>query len=332
MADRRVFAALLAFSWSLACEDEGPPARWQIGLAVEETEGAFLSVWGRDRGEVYAVGGNPSHGAMRRFDGGAWVEEALPDGMPLVNWVAGLEGDGGALLWLAGNEGQLARRGPAGEWARMSLTSTSALWGVWAAADDDAWAVGGDIPGDGPVLARWDGASWTELELPAADREFDALFKVWGHARDRVWAVGHRGVVFHFDGAAWSQQLAGTTSDLISLWGTPDGGLVAVGGRSNGVIARYDAATATWTSQTIGELPGLNGVWVDAAGEAFVVGMDGVVLTIEPGGFTWRELDRSARPDTLHGAFGLPDGARFGVGGDLLFNPPWTGVIVQFLP
>jgi len=323
---------LLVFASMLACEDGAEPARWALGLKVDETVGTFLNAWGSERGEVYAVGGNPDRGAMWRFDGAIWTAESVPEDMPLINWVSGLDTDAGASLWFAGNAGQLALREPSGGWTRMALTSSSALWGIFAGADDDVWAVGGDIPGDAPVLAHWDGAGWTELAPPPADRKYDALLKVWGHASDRVWAVGHRGVVFRFDGSAWTQQLAGTTSDLISLWGTPEGGLVAVGGRANGVIARYDASADAWTSQTIGELPGLNGVWVDATGEAFAVGIDGVVIAIEPGGFEWRELDRSARPDTLHGAFGLPDGARFGVGGNLLYSPPWTGVIVQLLP
>ncbi|MCA9684458.1 MAG: hypothetical protein KC457_19850, partial [Myxococcales bacterium] len=135
---------------------------------------------------------------------------------------------------------------------------------------------------------------------------------------------------FHFDGSAWTQQLAGTSRDLISLWGTGPDEIISVGGRANGIIARYDGSA--WSSETIGELPGLNGVWMAEDGTAFAVGVDGIVIEIEPGGFEWTELDRSVRPDTLHGAFGLADGSRFAVGGNLLFSPPWTGVIVQWLP
>ncbi|MFV8749659.1 WD40/YVTN/BNR-like repeat-containing protein [Nannocystaceae bacterium ST9] len=312
------------------CEPDPAPTHWSIALEVDDSVGAFLAAWGRERGEVYAVGGNPDRGALWRFDGAAWTGEELPADMPLVNWLIGFETEAGTVLWLAGNQGQLAHRGPTGEWTRMALANEGALWGIWGASEDDVWTVGGDIPGDAPQLAHWDGASWTASELPATDREFDALLKVWGSASDRVWAVGQNGVILHYRGGEWTQQLAGVSADLISLWGTGEDEIVAVGGRSNGVIARYDGST--WTSQTIGELPGLNGVWIDAEGRAFAVGIDGVVIEIAPGGFEWTELDRHARPDTLHGALGLADGSRFGVGGSLLFSPPWTGVIVQYLP
>jgi hypothetical protein len=326
-----------------ACEPEPGPTSWSVGLERDQEFGALLSVWGPERSEIYAVGGNPDAGAMIRFDGAAWVDSALPPGFPLANWIFGFastEPGRGTILWVAGNHGQVARRAADGQWAVMDLASDlgtdSALWGIWGAADDDVWTVGGDIPGDDPVLAHWDGSAWTRVPLPALDREFAALLKVWGTGAEQVFALGHRGVVLHHsgeqgpDGPVWTQQLAGTSADLISLWGTGPDQIVAVGGRSNAVIARYDGTA--WTSETIGQLPGLNGVWLDADGTGFAVGGEGVVIEIAPNSFTWTELDRQARPDVLHGGFGLADGARFGVGGNLLFSPPWTAIVVQYLP
>ena len=179
------------------------------------------------------------------------------------------------------------------------------------------------------MLSHFDGTEWTPAELPELDRELDALFKIWGSGPDDVFAVGRYGVILHYDGSTWEQQLAGTSSDLISLWGTGPGEIVAVGGRSSGVIARYDGQS--WSSETIGMLPGLNGVWVNNTGTAFAVGLEGFALEIPAGTFDYVELDRSVRPDVLHGAFGFADGSRVGVGGNLLFSPPWTGVIVQFM-
>ena len=327
----RLLLAALASLPVLACEpDPQPAAAWTIAATRDTEFGALLSVWGPSRSEIYAVGGNPDAGAMLRFDGEAWVDDSVPDGFPLANWVFGFEAEGGTILWLAGNTGQVARRDAAGAWTTMDLGTDSALWGIWGTSDTDVWTVGGTIPGDDPVLAHWDGDAWTRVNLPEVDREFDALLKVWGTGPDDVFAIGHRGVILHWDGAAWTQQLAGTTADIVSLWGTGPDEILAVGGRANGVLARYDGAA--WTSETIGMLPGLNGVWLDADGAGFAVGVEGVAIEIEPGGFEWTVVDRSARPDTLHGAFGLADGARFGVGGNLLFSPPWTAVVVQTLP
>ena len=147
-------------------------------------------MWGPAIDEVYAVGGNPDRGAMWRYSGSTWAAESIPDDMPLVNWVYGVESDAGPVLWLAGNEGQLARRGPEGNWTRMSLPASSALWGIWGSHDDDMWTVGGDIPGDAPQLAHWDGSAWTDALLPATDRDFDALLCVLGGSQEAV--VGSR--------------------------------------------------------------------------------------------------------------------------------------------
>ncbi|MCA9702121.1 MAG: hypothetical protein KC431_31660, partial [Myxococcales bacterium] len=73
--------------------DPEPEAEWTIGLEVDQSVGAFLSAWGSSRDEVYAVGGNPDAGAMARFDGSAWTDESIPDGMPLINWVHGSAGE-----------------------------------------------------------------------------------------------------------------------------------------------------------------------------------------------------------------------------------------------
>ncbi|PRQ05743.1 hypothetical protein ENSA5_00630 [Enhygromyxa salina] len=313
------------------CEPEpAPEPAWEIGFEADESFGALLSAWGPSPTELYAVGGNPERGAMIRFDGDAWSEQALPEGFPLANWVFGLPAEGGTTLWVAGNEGMAARRDVDGSWTTMDLGTTGPLWGIWGTADSNMWAVGGSIPGDEPILAHYDGSAWTMVPIPALDRELDALFKVWGTSSTQVFAVGHSGVILHYDGSEWTQQLAGTASDLISLWGTGPNEIVAVGGRSNGVIARYDGQA--WRSETIGMLPGLNGVWLDSEGTGFAVGVEGLVIEIPAGTFDYEELDRSARPDVLHGAFGFDEGARVGVGGNLLFSPPWTGVIVQYLP
>jgi hypothetical protein len=190
--------------------------------------------------------------------------------------------------------------------------------------------VGGDLPGDEPVLSHYDGSAWTSTPIPPLDRELDALFKVWGSGPTDVFAVGQAGVILHYDGSEWTQQLAGTASDLISLWGTGPNEVVAVGGRSTGIIARYDGQA--WESAKIGMLPGLNGVWLDAEGEGFAVGVDGVTIEIPGGSLEAQNFERPGFPLLLHGAFGLEDGARFGVGGNLQSSPPWTGIIVQFLP
>jgi hypothetical protein len=101
----------------------------------------------------------------------------------------------------------------------------------------DVWVVGGDAAASGdappaPVLLHFDGTAFAPVALPPVDRTFRALFKVWAADATHVWAVGQSGVVLAFDGRAWTQVLAGTDQDLISLWGTGPTQVAAVGGRS----------------------------------------------------------------------------------------------------
>src|SRR5690606_26285308 len=65
----------------------GSRAPWAIGLERDAESGALLSVWGPSPSQVYAVGGNPESGAMVRFDGERWVDDALPDDFPLTDWI-----------------------------------------------------------------------------------------------------------------------------------------------------------------------------------------------------------------------------------------------------
>ena len=307
----------------LACPAPTPewPDAWEQSLRVDRDVGAFLSVWGPSPQEVYAVGGNPTAGVIRRFDGEGWREEALPPGTPLLNWIDGSSG----AVWVVGNDGVALRQRPGGGWERHDTGVTAPLWGVWGAALDDIWAVGGEAsdPEGVGVMVHWDGAAWAEVALPPLDRASNALFKVWGTAPDHAFAVGRAGVILRYDGAAWVQVPSGTSRDLISLWGAGPDEIVAVGGRGNAVVARWDGAA--WTSEVIGAAAGLNGVWVDDARRAWVCGVLGGTGVIAPGERSF-EVE-SITNLVLHGAFGFDGGPRFVVGGSLDSAPPWEGVV-----
>lgn len=301
----------------------GAGAGWVQSLQAGTEHGAFLSVWGPSASEVYAVGGqlgDDSHGTVMRYDGAAWTEVALPDGTPSLNWVYGVDGE----LWVVGYEGAALRREGDG-WVTTPTPTTSMLWGVWGSAKDELWAVGGDAVDDAPVLLRWDGAAWAEVALPAIDPDCHGLFKVWGSAADDVTIVGDRGVTLRYDGASWSASDSGSIADLISVWGPGDATRVAVGGRANGRVARWDGAA--WTGETLA-IPGLNGVWVDDAGVATIVGWQGYVATVQPGAFEPVQED-SDTPLLLHAVYGFAGGPRFAVGGSLQSAPPFVGVIVM---
>lgn len=312
-----------------------PAGGWETSAELDTDVGALFSVWAATPDLVYAAAGQPlagglSRGAILRWDGAQsqWSREPLPDDVPGLNWVFGV----GQRRVLVGDLGViLVRDGDEGEWTRYGCGTILPLWGVWGAAPDDLWAVGGDGFNRDPIACHFDGAAWTLAELPALAIESHALYKVWGTATDDVWAVGDAGLLVHFGGPAtgWVETPSGTESDLISLWGTGPAEILAVGGRTTGVLARWDGAQ--WTTQEVPALAGLNGIWMAPDGTATVVGPQGGAGTVAPGALAVDAED----PGTglaLHGVFGLPGVERWAVGGSLDMAPPYVGIVLHRAP
>lgn len=305
-------------------ETGDPPAAWQVVHQAGEDEGALLSVWGLAPDDVFAVGGQiqPNTGTVLHYDGATWSREELPADTPMLDWVFGA----GDRVWAVGRLGTILVRS-AGVWSSEASPTTTILWGVWGASEDELWAVGGNGTSDTPVLLRRDGAtqSWALVELPPLGVTSHGLFKVWGSGAADVWAVGDRGAALHFDGASWTAHPSEAAVDLISVWGSPSEGFVAAGGRASGHVARLEGGA--WLGQTL-DTPGLNGVWIDPAGPITLVGNQGTIFSLEPGGFSLG-AEPSPTPMVLHGVFGFSGGPRFAVGGSLLAPPPYVGVILE---
>jgi hypothetical protein len=83
------------------------------------------------------------------------------------------------------------------------------LDGVFAAADDDVWAVGvsyvNEEGGENqPLAMHWDGTEWRSVPLPTSPSPEAGLLDVDGSSSDNIWAVGLNSPALHWDGAAWS--------------------------------------------------------------------------------------------------------------------------------
>lgn len=310
-----------------------PEQGWMTSLEVGEGVGAFFSVWGPAPSMVYAVASQPldgglSAGALQRWDGNAWSALPLPPDTSGLNWVFGT----GDRRFLVGELGViLVRDGDEGEWTRYGCETILPLWGVWAAAPDDAWAVGGDGFNRDPIACHFDGEAWTQATLPELSIESHALYKVWGTASDDVWAVGQDGLLMHWTGEAegWVEVPSGTTSDLISLWGTGPDEILAVGGRTTATLARYDGTS--WAVQDVPEVLGLNGIWMASDGTATVVGPFGGAGVVEPGALSITAED-SGTILALHGVFGFDGVERWAVGGSLDMAPPYVGIALRRIP
>lgn len=320
-----------------ACaEPDGP---MDSGLVLDNWEvafdatpyGAFMSVWGTSGSDVYTVGGQPffadePHGVVFHFDGEIWEQLDVPDGA-MLNWVHGA----GDTVWVVGEEGRALRFRDGAFVDEIETGVDVTLWGVWAASEDDVWAVGGNaLDRNGtPVIVHFDGTAWETHAIPELDRGgVFALFKVWGTRGDHVFAIGMSGVIIHWDGTAWSQLPSGTGTDLVSLWGRADDDIIAVGGRGNGVFGRWNGSA--WSFETLDQVSGLNGSFMAPDGAIVVNGSFGRMLEVTDHGL----VDIDARIDNdFHAVWGDPEsGACFAVGGTLTGGTPWQGDVLISRP
>jgi hypothetical protein len=166
---------------------------------IREVSGDLQAIWGSGPDTVVAVGG----------------EWSTPqDGGTIVRTV-----DGGA-TWT------------------VSRHPNVVFTGVWGTGDGRMWAVGRRVaprlPEEAVVLHSFDGGeSWAEASLPPEQdpvlRVNPPLNGVWGTDGENVYAVGERGVIFHFNGAAWWRMSSGTRARLRAVTGTAWNDVTAAG-------------------------------------------------------------------------------------------------------
>lgn len=317
-------AAVLALT-ALRCTDPPEPAEPAWAQAFDARAlGWLLNVWGPSGDDLYAVGGNASEALVMRFDGRAWSRVSLGVSTPRLHWIYGFGHDD---LTAVGDHGTV-RHWDGHTWTSQPVPTDAPLWGVWGAAPNDLWSVGGTGGGDAsPVLLHYDGAVWTAVPVPTLMRAgIGAFYKVWGTGADNVYVVGQRGVVLHRTGGAWREELAGVSGDLVSIWGTDASHILAVGGRGNALVTRWDGHA--WTARSLDPLPGLNGVWMRTPDAAHAVGVNGVVIRLDLATLTVTE-ERAPTTLDLHAVFGDSRGGLTAVGGSLGSTAgPFYGVAI----
>jgi hypothetical protein len=324
----RAALLLLALAGCPADEPACEPG-WR-GLA-DALPGAALSVQGTAADDVWIVGGGLGLGGplVRRWDGDRWraLDVTAAIGARSLWWVwpetrASAAGGGATgAAWLVGEAGAVVRvAGASGALVDHSMPTAATLYGVWGAAPDDVWIVGGIANGrrdaEDDLVWRWDGAELTPAAgVPARGA---TLFKVWGSAADDVWISGEGGAMLHWDGATFtdhSGELA-TLSSVLTVHGCAADDVWAIAGQA--LYRRDGAAWARRTDVTLGSAA--NGV---ACGRerVLVVGNAGLKASLDRATGAWTD-DRRAPPTftDLHGAWIDPAGRAWAVGGN--FNQP----------
>ena len=211
---RRMVVSIIFMGLMMGCPPDPPePSEGWTDAFDASDLGWFLSTWGPSADDLYAVGGSLDDGLMMHYDGATWSEVAAIGDVPLLNWVHGLAADD---IFVVGNGGT-ALHWDGALWTPMDTPTEEDLWGVWAAAPDDVYAVGGrGLATAEATILHYDGTAWSAVEVPELMRpNVFAFFMVWGSAADDVWVVGQRGAVLHYDGTEWTEQLVGTSEDVI---------------------------------------------------------------------------------------------------------------------
>jgi photosystem II stability/assembly factor-like uncharacterized protein len=308
-----------------------PPEQEGWTVIAEDLPGALLSVYAPSADNVWAVGSDPGDGQgpmVMRYDGKELrrlTVEATSD----IWWVAPGSGD---TLWMSGSNGLILRCNQTDETCKnKSVGGTRTFFGVFAFADDDVWAVGGDITGVGNLhdAFHFDGATWTEVtDWPETMNEKTTFFKVWGRSPSDLYIIGTKGVMLHYNGSAWTHLDLGTEENLVTVHGNSERS-VLVGGFGSGLLMTNEGDG--FQSVDVGDVPQINGIFVDEERPAIAVGARGFVTREMANGW----VEDAEAPETFydyHAVARDASGGVWAVGGNILLPPLKAGMIMHYNP
>lgn len=310
-----------------ACGEE---RTWQV--TASGLDEALMSISGSSEKDVWAVGGDTGKGPLvLHFDGTTW-ERKVTGTSGALWWVHTLK-DGTAFL--GGTRGIIL------EWDGSSFIrhATPALarqtvFGVWASARDDVYAVGAGTSGRRGFLWHYDGTDWSEIALPVdvplKGGETPGLFKVWGLNADDVYAVGADGLVLHKDATGWKRIAVDRTDTIFTVSGNAKR-LYLSGGGLQGELLESNGDAFKDVSPT--DVALVQGVAADQSDSdrAFASGEGGAIFERSNG--AWKKVDHGLTLDveSLHATWIDHKGRVWAVGGKVLTNLT-GGAIVQLAP
>jgi photosystem II stability/assembly factor-like uncharacterized protein len=322
---RGVWGAIALGTFGVACngDDDFPrpePETQDEWSWVERSEGAaLLSVHGTASDDVWFSGADDGAGPLvLHFDGAEWKRHETGTRSDLW-WVHALE-DGP--VFFGGSDATVLRyEGGAFERLPTPGLGKHTVFGVWAAAADDVYAVGARA-GQNGFIWHYDGERFEDIALPAGlpedeYRDQPGLLKVWGASASEVWVVGGNGVVLRGNAEdGFSLVQSGGDETLFTVHCTKDK-LAIVGGTSDGTLLTTDGGELV--ERTPERAPLLQGVSVTEDGTVWAVGQGGAIYrsrgdefeAVDPG------LDFGAA-ESLHSVWVDEKGGVWAAGGDVL--------------
>lgn len=302
----------------MCTEDIGGPRIEPLRLIFDGLPAALLAVGGAAPDDVVVVGADPGDGRgpyVLHYDGRCW--KRLDTGASGTLWWITFTPIDGA-LYMVGEGGLILRHDLGTRTFEQFATPPGdpTLFGIWGAAADDLWAVGGQVGNEngGGVLWHYDGVAWSPIDLgslfPAG---VPTLFKIWGRSADDIYAVGRSGTILHYDGERWTLRPSNTIRPLFTVHGNQSR-VVATGGFIDGVLVEDDGSG--FVERTPRSIEQLNGVFVPPAGTAVAIGNASTVALRGDEGWV-RGASGIGTPRDFHAVWIDPEGGIWGVGGDL---------------
>jgi hypothetical protein len=142
------------------------------------------------------------------------------------------------------------------------------------------------------------------------------LYDIWGASESDIYAVGVQETILHSDGTGWSMMSSlGNGDPLRDVSGNSGSNIYAVG--DNGLAKYFDGNSWEDPVGFLNTSADLNGVWVSAGGEVFIVGgtppLANNAVIFHYTGAAW-ELMSSGTGNTLEAVWGSSESDVFAVG------------------
>ena len=317
------FLGLLCAPLAVACDDNdglptsSAPLAWS--WVATSDSAALLSVHGTSAKDVWMAGADDGKGpVVLHFDGSDW--QRLDTGVRGDLWWVNASAQGP--VYFAGASALMLRyQDGAFERLKTPGLGKDVVYGVWAAAANDVYAVGSSAGRNGFVW-HYDGQDFRALTLPDTlpvdeNRDQPGLFKVWGTAKDSVWLAGAHGVLLHGSASKGFELVRSGGNEILFTVNARGNHVAAVGGTSSGLL--LEGTGTELSDRTPASTPLLQGVWIDDRDQVWAVGVGGTVLRSSSAGYQAQDTGLDFRAnESLHSVWVDPTGGVWAVGGDVL--------------
>jgi hypothetical protein len=153
---------------------------------------------------------------------------------------------------------------------------------IWGISPSDIWVA--DY-----VVSHWDGVRWQDFRGDSGTYpETRKIRSIWGRAANDVYFAGDKGHLVHWDGVRFTKLSAGTTDNLMDIWG--DGDRILALARSDTTCRRFfievSPSGGTVLADTANLRCNLESLWFGKGSPLYVVGA-GIFVRRDTG---WQQL------------------------------------------